>query len=651
MKEFFGGIWLKFIFLSIAVAIIIGVAVVGSNSINNIEEEKCWQTLEESAASISREIKLRVSDNQNVLLLAGKAIERGNMLEDRAALASYISTIKDATIFERVEVIYSDHTILFSDGTSRVISKDFLFTELSLLGEHLSARLTDLYNEDRQVVNYFVPIKDGKETIAILVGVIPCDILEDFFSTQIYNGKTHICIVDTTDGNFLMDDWHDTLGDVSVLQRHSPMKDYVNVDIMEEVMTMQEGSVAYVSDINGKNSYMHYMPVGIDNWELLVVVQEEVAFASFLSIRNMLTGITFIVLSVLISYYCHAILTNTRLLKNKKDVEQRLIVSDTLLECVRVLSLSENSEVAVNRLLKNIREFFDADRAYIFEIDFEREVINNSYEDYKEGISPEINIMQNIPLALVESWIDEFVKTGLFIIFNLEEDVDKDLPLYEALAKQNIHSMVAIPLRENDKIIGFLGADNPRKHTQNLSLISSITYFLMDSIKKRETQTLLERLSFEDALTGLHNRNKFSRVMDEFEAGTRTAKSLGFAYFDLNGLKVVNDESGHKAGDLLIQNTAKCLEVAFGTDAYRIGGDEFTVILPDVSEEAFVQMTNSVKALLEEQGISISLGISWKGKDYNIATQLYEADKAMYSDKRAHYVKFDRRREAVRYEE
>lgn len=646
MKGFFSGIWLKIIFLSVAVAIIIGVAVSGSDAINSIEEEKCWQTLEESAEAISSEILIRISDNQNVLHLAGKAIERGDMLQDKAALASYITSIQEMTIFERIEIIYPDRTILFSDGTTYNISKDFLYTELSLLGEHLSVRMTDLYDGEQQVINYFVPVKEGKETVAILVGVIPCEILEEAISTQIYNGKTHICIVDTKDGQFLMDDWHDTLGDVSVLQRHKPMKDYQDIDISKQVMTMQKGAVAYVSDINGKNSYMHYMPVGVENWELLVVVQEDVAFESYWKVRKLLTGITFIVLSVLISYYCNAILTNAKLLKKKKEVEERLIVSDTMLECVRVLSLSKDSDVAVHGLLEKIREFFDADRAYIFEIDYEKEIVNNSYESVKKGVRPEIQIMQEVPLHSVEVWIEEFVKKGLFVVNSLEEDIDKESAICAELSKQKIHSMVALPLCENGKVIGFLGADNPRRQIKNASLISSVTYFLMDSIQKREQKALLERLSYEDALTGLHNRNKFSLVMDEFEGGIRKAKSLGFAYFDLNGLKDVNDKFGHKEGDLLIQNTAKCLLVAFGPDAYRIGGDEFTVILPNVSEEVFLQMTSSVKALLEEQGISVSLGVSWKGKDYDVAVQLGDADKAMYSDKRNHYVKFDRRRDA-----
>lgn len=645
MKQTVNNILRKSIYLSVVVIVITGISIWGSNRINQLEESKCWDTLVDSSTSISREITLRIRDNENILALAAKAITRGNMLDNREELSSYISSISEVTIFERIDLIYPDKKVLLGGKRMVDFPSDLPYTDLALLGEHMSIRMTDVMDEEQQVINYFVPLKDGKETIAILVGVISCEKLTDVFSTKVYNGKTHIGIVDTQNGEFIMDDWHTDLADVSILKRHKLMKAYAHIDIVDEIMNMRTGTVAYVSDINGKDSYMSYMPVGIDDWQLLVVVQEDVAFASFIKIRRLLTGITFCVLAILVSYYCHAISVNTKILKNKKEVERKLLLSDTLIECIKTLSQHDDSEKSVNELLKSIRVFFDADRAYLFEIDYEKEVVNNTYEDIKKEVSSEINILQNVPLYTVESWIEAFEESGMFIINNLDQDIDRESDTYEILARQNIYSLVAIPLKNKDQIIGFLGIDNPSKNLENVSLISSVTFFLMDSIAKRDTRSLLERLSYEDALTGLYNRNKFSLVMDEYELGRRKAKSLGFAYFDLNGLKKVNDESGHKAGDLLIQNTAKSLLIAFGADAYRIGGDEFTVILPDISEDAFRNMTESVKILLAEQGISVSVGISWKGKDYNVGKQLYEADKEMYSDKRRHYLQYGRRKE------
>ena len=644
MKKAESGILRKIFFLSIAIVVIFSVSILGSYVITRMEEDKCWQILGDSADSISREITMRVTESMHILHLAGETVANRDLLENRDELDAQLKMFQSMTIYERIDIIYPDKMIQSSDGTVQNIDFSAAFTDLSLRGEHLSIRMNDALNPDKYVVNYFVPVKDGKETIAILVGVLSCDRLTEVFHTKVYNGRVRIGIVDTSNGSFVMDNENTLLGNVSILESNELLEEYKDINLIDEVMAGRIGAVAYTSADSGKVSYMYYMPMGIDNWQLLVRVQEDVAFESLIQIRQMLISITISVLVVLTAYYVHAIIVNTRIIKTKDEIERKLLISDTLIECVRTLSDYEDADVAMNGLLKVVREFFDAERAYIFEIDYENDVINNSYEDIKEGVEPEIDEMQKIPFELVSSWIEEFDKSGMFIIRDIRTELDKDSDIYQILYKQNIFSMVAIPLRRDEVIIGFLGIDNPAKNTDDFSLISSMMYFLLDSIEKRETRNMLSRLSFEDKLTGLHNRNKFSQVMDDYESGECTAKSIGFAYYDLNGLKRLNDKFGHKAGDLLIQKVGSHLLTAFGTNAYRIGGDEFTVILPDVTEEAFRQMTSTVKNIMTEQGISISMGVSWGGENYNIGKQMMEADKAMYADKKEHYIKNDRRK-------
>ena len=74
---------------------------------------------------------------------------------------------------------------------------------------------------------------------------------------------------------------------------------------------------------------------------------------------------------------------------------------------------------------------------------------------------------------------------------------------------QQIESLIAVPLIENEVIIGFLGIDNPKFNYDDLSLLSSATFFILDSIERRESHSKLEKISFEDGLTGVYNRNKF----------------------------------------------------------------------------------------------------------------------------------------------
>lgn len=109
----------------------------------------------------------------------------------------------------------------------------------------------------------------------------------------------------------------------------------------------------------------------------------------------------------------------------------------------------------------------------------------------------------------------------------------------------------------------------------------------IDEYKKTiEEQTKqLEKLSFEDSLTGLFNRNKFNLDMQDFEK--ILLSRLGVAAIDLNGLKRVNDRMGHSAGDHLICRAANHIASMFAGRCYRIGGDEFVVIDSKMEEEAF----------------------------------------------------------------
>ena len=157
---------------------------------------------------------------------------------------------------------------------------------------------------------------------------------------------------------------------------------------------------------------------------------------------------------------------------------------------------------------------------------------------------------------------------------------------------------------------------------------------------KIEEQTrLLEKLSFEDSLTGLFNRNKFN--LDTQSLEKNPPSQLGVATIDLNGLKQVNDRKGHRTGDDLICRTANHIACSFTEKCYRIGGDEFVVIDTELEEDAFRKAITAVKKNMNQDGISVSVGISWRESDCNFEEQFDEADKQMYQAKAAFYSSLD----------
>lgn len=171
--------------------------------------------------------------------------------------------------------------------------------------------------------------------------------------------------------------------------------------------------------------------------------------------------------------------------------------------------------------------------------------------------------------------------------------------------------------------------------------ISRETYeYLQECIAAQKAQieeqtALLERLSFEDDLTGLFNRNKFIQVSEHYKQAGLTR--LGIASFDLNGLKAVNDQLGHVAGDQLICRTAYHIKQTFGGKAYRLGGDEFVVMDVDAEEADFYAAVASVKEHLSEEQISVSVGLSWHAAPCDMAAQFEEADRLMYQEKKQYH--------------
>lgn len=162
--------------------------------------------------------------------------------------------------------------------------------------------------------------------------------------------------------------------------------------------------------------------------------------------------------------------------------------------------------------------------------------------------------------------------------------------------------------------------------------------YLQEQIEAQKRQiaaqtATLQRMSFEDALTGVYNRNKFNQVVDSREPISR----LGVACFDLNGLKEANDRLGHGAGDTMLRQAAEQLQRHFSGRVYRTGGDEFVVLDSVLDQAAFRAAVEAVQAGMAACSISCSVGVCWREEACCPKEQLEEADQLMYQAKRHFY--------------
>jgi diguanylate cyclase len=152
----------------------------------------------------------------------------------------------------------------------------------------------------------------------------------------------------------------------------------------------------------------------------------------------------------------------------------------------------------------------------------------------------------------------------------------------------------------------------------------------------------LERLSRIDPLTGLLNRRVLAETMQrELRVAERNGKPLCLIYFDVDRFKQINDRFGHERGDVVLKTIGDALrEVSRNVDlCFRLGGDEFCVILTDATEDEARQVYCERLARITAQrldGLTLSIGIAQSGPHDHIDPDelIRRADKAMYEVKR-----------------
>jgi diguanylate cyclase (GGDEF)-like protein len=315
--------------------------------------------------------------------------------------------------------------------------------------------------------------------------------------------------------------------------------------------------------------------------------------------------------------------------------------ADVLKACIKLRG-SQNIRQAFQDVIEDIGAICGSDHCCVLLTDDEKHECTTFAEFLREGscLYPMSRYIQGF-YEIAQTWPDTLAGSTCIIIKD-EHDMEKlqeQNPIWKASLEQaGIKTVVLYPLRHGGELLGYMWAlnfnvENVLKIKETLELT---TFFLASEISNYLLLDKLKILSTIDTLTSVRNRNEMNNRVDRIVAGNEPVPQ-GVLFADLNGLKRVNDEQGHAAGDKMLCAAASILQSVFHDgEVYRAGGDEFMILVNEISEDDVQDRVARVHFLSgKTENVRFSIGVCYGKKDIRKAMRL--ADERMYAFKNGYY--------------
>lgn len=327
-------------------------------------------------------------------------------------------------------------------------------------------------------------------------------------------------------------------------------------------------------------------------------------------------------------------------------MEESGISNNKLLEIINVQTevVQQGMELSsiMDLVTQRTQHFTDADGACV-ELIVKEELAYSAASGMAEKFL-------GLRLNMEKSLSGECIRTKIPLISN---DIDHDNRVNKvACRKIGLHSMIVVPLIFKNDVVGVLKVLSEEvghfnlNHIKILELMSGLIAAAMFSAMKNGESELFYKAT-HDSLTGISNRSLFyDRLRQRLSQALKKQESFGIISLDMDGLKEINDNYGHRAGDASIKEIALRINnmLCEPDTVSRLGGDEFGVIVVNSATKAHMN------SLIEKMGCEIrkpfqfekhnidlraSIGYAVFSEDgIDLDTLIEKADQSMYEVKR-----------------
>ncbi|MCE2681833.1 MAG: PAS domain S-box protein [Cryomorphaceae bacterium] len=420
---------------------------------------------------------------------------------------------------------------------------DFDYCKLKGISDDIAIQRRDLYNkiidggefvvwEDdfklpdgkRNIVRRKMgPVYDEKGEIRFLIGY-GVDVTDKVIAEERYRSlfENNMAGVFRTGMNGEIYDINPAYAQIHGYQTVEELKNVRATSFFKSDETRQE----FLSMVKKEGSLRNHVLLNIDRygndlWLLINIIY-----------RLMPTGEEFLEGTLIdITEQKHAELNLQREMEEKllaeKELNAKSLFQNLLMEISsKYINLPINqTQNAINDSLKQIGEYVNVDRVYIFNYDYLSQTTSNTFEWCNEGIEPQLEVLQNIPFSEVPVWVKTHSEGMAIIVPNV-----KELPkgkFRELIESQDIQSLLALPMMDHENCLGFVGFDSVRsirRFTDDEQMLLQLYAQMLVNVKNRTDY--IQQIETTKKQIEIINSELETRVIEETKKNLELAKSI-----------------------------------------------------------------------------------------------------------------------------
>ena len=560
-----------------------------------------------------------ISDRENLSTMANFAAK---LYSDGESYNLMFDSFKPIGLIENIGILTPDNNFVTKAGSIDLNGK-IAFDEEKQKGAYISGRVKDLTRDNYEIIRSAVPIVVKKETVGILYGVIKLDKIGERYNRMAKDLDAQLFVYDKENGNLVIDNIHDTLGNISFLKDRVYNEDYS----YEQFMATDKGFTSFVSAYKDENVYMHYSTIEDIGWMIAMAKYDSQVFAATEELASILI-LAFFIMLVIIVLYIIALLTGEKQANRISDCASN--VRKTLLET------SSNQDNIVDSL-KKVCEFSRARSAVFFDTD--GEAFDYILPRFKEVVftEKEKNYFKS---ELFRYAAEHHQSSGAAVnVLSIKANAHlckTNQGFYEFLKREKISEILFSATINNANYITILAVINSKYERQVKMLAEKIAACFSMALYNKNYLNKTKLVATTDSLTGALNRVAYKTDLMAFEKEIITDFSC--IYVDVNELHLINNKFGHASGDqmlIYIANTLK--EVFYGHRVYRMGGDEFLVFCKNVDQSV---VEKSIEIFLDQLKLCdyhVAIGLSFRTQNKDTEEMVREAEVRMYEAKAEYY--------------